>query len=232
VSIVETDYRLIGHGVYAVAEAARLIRVEARTIRRWLMGYRMKRGEGTRSSLPVLEPEHAFFDGVPAMSFLDLQEIRFVDAFVRHGVSWKTLRETHRDAQEILASKHPFATGRFLTDGRNLLLEMPRRMRDPGFLNIVRQQWEFRRIVSPFIKDLDYEKDRILRWWPASGHRRVVVDPERSFGQPVVAREGVPTAILASAFAAEDSCDVVARWFEVSPRSVRAAVEFEQRLAA
>lgn len=227
-----SDYRLIGHGVYTVAEAARLISVEARTIRRWLMGYRFTVAGEARTSPAVVTPEHALFDGIPVMSFLDLQEIRFVDAFVRHGVNWKTLRETHRQAQEVLGNPHPFATGRFLTDGRNLLLEVPVRRRDPGLLNIVRKQWEFRRIVSPFLKDLDYEKDRILRWWPVAGHRRVVVDPQRSFGQPVVSREGVPTVVLAKAFAVEESYDTVARWYEVSPRSVRDAVEFEHELAA
>lgn len=229
--MTETDYRLIGHGVYAIAEAARLTRVEAWTIRRWLVGYRLKVGDQARTSLPAIAPEHEFFDGVPAMSFLDLQEIRFVDAFVHRGVSWKTLRETHREAQKILDDQHPFATGRFVMDGRNLLLDMPRTRRDAGLLNIVRKQWAFRRIVAPFLKELEYEKDRIVRWWPVAGRRRVVVDPERSFGQPVV-REGVPTVVLAGAFAVEESYDTVARWYEVSSRSVRDAVEFEQQLTA
>jgi uncharacterized protein (DUF433 family) len=230
--MANTDYRLIGHGVYTIAEAGRLTGVEARTIRRWLVGYRFKVGDQPRRSPPVFAPEHEVFDGVPAMSFLDLQEIRFVDAFVRRGVSWTTLRETHREAQKLLDDRHPFATGWFVTDGRNLLVDMRRTRRDAGLLNIVRKQWEFRRIVAPFLKDLDYEKDRIVRWWPMAGRRRVVVDPERSFGQPVVVRESVPTAVLASAFAVEESYDTVARWYEVSPRSVRDAVEFEQHLAA
>jgi len=230
--MANTDYQLIGHGVYTLAEASRLTGVGARTVRRWLMGYRFKAGDESRSSPPVITPEHAFFDGVPAMSFLDLQEVRFVDFFARHGVGWKTLRDTHRETQKVLDDRHPFATGRFKTDGRNLLLEMSRTRRDPGLLNIVAKQWEFRRIVAPFLRELDYDKDRIVRWWPTAGRRWVVVDPGWSFGQPIVSRESVPTAVLASAFAVDESYDVVARWYEVSPRSVRDAVEFERQLAA
>jgi uncharacterized protein (DUF433 family) len=62
--------------------------------------------------------------------------------------------------------------------------------------------------------------------------RHVVVDPLRSFGQPVVNKEGVPTAVLSHALDVEKSVARVARWFEVSRASVKAAAEFEARLAA
>lgn len=68
------------------------------------------------------------------------------------------------------------------------------------------------------------------RWFPVAS-RRVVIDPARSFGQPIV-QEGVPTLVLAKTFAAEGSYSRVARWYDVDVRSVRAAVDFEHRLAA
>jgi uncharacterized protein (DUF433 family) len=58
------------------------------------------------------------------------------------------------------------------------------------------------------------------------------VDPLRSFGQPIVSKEGVPTAVLARAFHVEQSIASVARWFEVSKRAVKQATEFESQLAA
>jgi uncharacterized protein (DUF433 family) len=72
-----------------------------------------------------------------------------------------------------------------------------------------------------------------VRWFPMGEKRKVVViDPQRAFGRPIVAEGGVPTEVLASAVAAEKSVERVARWYAVSPREVKAAVEFEQRLAA
>jgi uncharacterized protein (DUF433 family) len=70
-----------------------------------------------------------------------------------------------------------------------------------------------------------------VRWWPLGRDHRVVLDPERSFGRPIITPESVPTAILARAFQAEGSIDSVARWYEVDPRSVLDAVEFEKKLA-
>jgi uncharacterized protein (DUF433 family) len=62
--------------------------------------------------------------------------------------------------------------------------------------------------------------------------RQVVLDPARAFGQPIVDREGVPTATLAESYEAEGSIERVAGWFEISVASVRDAVEFEQQLSA
>lgn len=106
-------------------------------------------------------------------------------------------------------------------------------------LNIIRNQFEFRRIVAPFIKELEFAKAKRLtatrqplRWWPTAGHRRVVVDPRLNFGQASLSKEGVPTAVLAQAYAVEQSIETVARWYELTSSAVRIAVEFEPQLAA
>jgi len=70
----------------------------------------------------------------------------------------------------------------------------------------------------------------VQSWRPRSN--RVILDPQRSFGEPIVADEGIPTDILASAYVAEGSVDAVARWYEVDPAAVEDAVEFEFSLAA
>jgi len=60
----------------------------------------------------------------------------------------------------------------------------------------------------------------------------VALDPHRSFGQPIIFRDGVPTSILVRSVAANGSVDEVARWFEIQPDSVREAVDYERTLAA
>jgi uncharacterized protein (DUF433 family) len=88
----------------------------------------------------------------------------------------------------------------------------------------------FKRFIAPYLRGLEF-KDRIaVRWYPRRD-RLVIVDPTRSFGQPVV-KEGVPTRILARSYRAERSFDRVAKWYDVAASSVRAAVDFERRLAA
>ena len=81
-----------GLGIYSVPEAARLTGIESRTIRRWVRGYDYRVGEKLLHSPEVINADLPQFEGVFALSFRDLIEVRFVNAFRQYDVSWKTLR--------------------------------------------------------------------------------------------------------------------------------------------
>lgn len=223
------DYNLIGLGVYSVPETARIAHISSGRIRRWLRGY--TRDHGTRTSPPVFTSRLPIFDGHLALSFLDLIEVRFVDAFRREGVSWGTLRIAHAKARVRVGSDHPFATGRFKTDGRTILHDVAEEEEDGELLDIVHDQHGFKRLIAPFFRGLQFEDDSVARWFPDVA-RRVVLDPRRSFGQPIVAEAGISTRTLAAAVQTEGSVAKVARWFGINPKDVHAAVRYEQHLAA
>ena len=227
------QYRFIGKGVYGVPEAARITDVPAARIRRWLMGYQRT---GIARRPPVLRRAYDLVDDRLALSFLDLVEVRIVNAFLRHGMRWRTLWEAHQKARSMVGHDHPFATGTFRTDGRKVFeaLAGEGEATPRVVLDILRDQLNFSEIVAPYFKNIDFATDRVggaLRWWPLGQDRNVVIDPQRSFGQAVVAREGVPTLVLARAFAAEGSIPRVAKWFAVRSEAVSDAVEWETRLA-
>ncbi len=52
-------------------------------------------------------------DGQLALSFLDLIEVRFVDAFLENGVPWKTIRSAAINAMEYFGQGHPLSNKRF-----------------------------------------------------------------------------------------------------------------------
>jgi uncharacterized protein (DUF433 family) len=220
-------------GIYSLSEAAKLTGVSAGRIRRWLKGYDFRKGKRVRHSDAVWHGQHKPVENRTALGFLDLIEIRFVEAFLGQGVSWKTMRLAHALAGEEMRTEHPFCTNRFVTDGRKILLKQGTESGDQALIDIATNQQEFLRLVQPFLKELEFADDNYLsRWWPLGKDRSVVVDPVRNFGQPTVAKSGVPTQVLARSLAANNSIDVVARWFEVQREEVRDAVEFEQKLAA
>lgn len=223
--------QLLGAGIYTVPEASRLTRVSAARIRRWLKGYDFKSRKTRHHSNPVWTSQLGALDDKLAVGFKDLMEIRFVHAFLEKGVSWKTMRDAHVAAKAKLGSDHPFCTHKFATDGRDILLQQAQASGDTSLINITNDQREFERIVTPFLKELDFE-DGVTRWWPLGRSRQVVVDPVRNLGQPTVNRSGVPTRVLARSVRTNGSIESVARWFEVAPEEVRDAVEFERALAA
>jgi uncharacterized protein (DUF433 family) len=227
-------FHFIGVGVYAVPEASRITRVSPWRIRRWLQGYRFRVTEGHHESPPVFTSSLPLVDGELALNFWDLQEMRFVDAFLRAGVKWKTLRTAHERAEQDLGL-HPFSRGNFVTDGTRIFQEIVPEVRrsDGAFVDIVSSQASFRSVVGPYIVDLSFDQDgQAAEWWPLGKDRLVVLNPQRSFGQPIVEREGVPTNILARAYRAEQSYARVARWYDVSESGVRDAVEYERTLTA
>ena len=132
----------------------------------------------------------------------------------------------------MLGDAHPLSTNRFKTDGRTVFLEMAEDDNDPKLIDLARGQWTMHSIVAPFLKQVDFgENGAPLRWWPLGKAKRIVVDPERSFGQPVDASSGVPSAVLAAAAQAEGSIEAAATAWRVGVGSVRRALAFEREVA-
>ena len=106
-STSKRSFRFIGRGVYSVPEAARLTGVPAKRIRRWTQGYEWGRFGLRRRTDPVVSNELSAEIGTAALDFADLVEIRFLNAFREHGVSWKTIKIASYRAKELLGVR-PF----------------------------------------------------------------------------------------------------------------------------
>ncbi len=210
-----------GQGIYTVGDAARLTAIPRASISRWLW------------KSPLWTPQEVVPGEVLSLSFSDLMEIRFVHAFRQHGVSLQHIRQALAKAREIFDLDYPLSTLRFKTDGRKIFADvLPQGARSQRWLiEMPSGQHSFEFILRHLYEGLEWnDAGRVQSWRPRSD--RVILDPNRSFGEPIVDGEGVPTEILASAYFAEQSVDAVAKWYEVDRASVEDAVEFELSLAA
>lgn len=225
-------YELVGIGLYTVNDVAQLLKTPARTIRRWMAGYGYVRDGEVRQIPPLWQPDIGMIDGQLELSFRDLIELRFVRAFVGMGMDLRTVKSCMELARECVESDRPFSSGRFRTDGKTIFLESLHRLDEPALIDLRKNQYVFKAVVEQTFRDLDIEEDIVRRWRPYGGKDSIVVDPERSFGQPVAARFGVPTVVLAEAVEAEGSIARVAALYEVDRAVVRDAVKFHEELAA
>jgi uncharacterized protein (DUF433 family) len=226
-----TRQEFLGLGFYSVADAARLLRMPARNIRRWLSGYSFKQDGEYHEMPPLWTPDLPRVDDRLELSFRDLIELRFVHGFVVAGVGLLAIRNCLNYAREVVGSDRPFSTSRFRTDGRTIFLESAGDDEEK-LLDLKRHQFAFKRVVERSFKDLDIEHDEVARWRPYRGKATIVVDPERAFGQPIAAKVGVPTVALAESVEAEGSAERTAAVFELPVEVVRDAVKFEQELRA
>ena len=226
--------QLAGLGVYTFGEAARLTHIQPAKLRRWLRGYNYKHKGETCFSDPLWQPEIAHC-GLEGISFHDLLEVRFVDAFVCAGVSLPVIRRVAQNAKEVYGSAYPFTQRRFRTDGKTIFEAAVKESGEPELLDLLKRQYAFEQIIGSSLYagiDFDGAEQRALRWYPIAKSKSVVLDPAVAFGKPIVADCGIRTDILYSAFQAEQSKQRVARQFEVPVQAVDAAIRFEQRLAA
>lgn len=231
--MIQGTHQFIGRGVYGLKQAERLTGVPVHRIKRWSKGYHyFVRGE-RRYSPPAITTALEPLDNSLVLSFADLVEVRFLDKFLRHGVRWKTIRRAAERAKELLNRDHPFSSRIFRTDGRTILAELASETRDTVLLELTQFQYEFARIVGRFLHGgLDFnELEDAARWWPLGKDRRVVIDPTRAFGAPIVVPESIQTMVLAQAVIAEESIDAVTWWYDVDRQSVVDAVEYENSLS-
>lgn len=222
---------LVGVGLYTISEAAKLLRSNPRTIRRWVEGYSYRRNGEKSHSAPLWRPDFALDEGVE-LSFRDLIELRFINAFTELGLSIRTIRSCLEAARECIDTDRPFSSGKFRTDGRRIFLQGNDHLNDPVLLDLKRRQYVFSGVIERTFKDLDLEEDIVTRWRPYRGKDSIVVDPARSFGQPISSEFGVPTIVLAEAVQAEGSVARVAALYEVDRRVVTDAVRYHEELAA
>ena len=222
----------IGVGFYTVPEAARLLKIPARNINRWLGGYSHRHKGVNVLIAPLWIPQLPRIDGHIEIGFRDLIELRFIQALIKAGLGLKSIRHCIDDARRCVADDRPFSTRRFQTDGRSIFLDTIRQSGDSELLDLKKNQYVLKQIIERSFKDLDIEDDTVARWRPFHGKETIIVDPARAFGQPIAGEYGVSTIALADAVVAEGSIERVAEIYEVSAAVVRDAVKFEDYLMA
>lgn len=223
--LLDRKQALVGIGLYTPSEAAKLTGIGAAKLRRWLRGHDVS-GKHYEA---LWTPQVTLNDEI-VLGFRDLTEARVVARLISAGLSSQKMRRAIVIAQEMTGIERPLSTSRFRTDGRSVFLQLEREDGDDELINLFTKQLQFKKIVEPSLKDLHYDHSGIpVSWEPMRG---ILVDPERSFGQPIEIESGVPTEVLAEAVEVEGSIENAASAFLVSKKSIVRALEFEEKLAA
>lgn len=230
-----TYMNLLGIGLYSFSEAARLTGIESSQLRRWLRGYAYRpKGEQEKRTAPPLWHSPLQDEDLDALSFGDLLEVRFVEAFRKHGVTLQTIRAAARHARELFSTDYPFTSRRFRTDGRDVFAEAIRETGETEVMDLAKKQYVFEKVVRPSLyTGIEFGPDEMAtRWFPVSNSKAVVLDPQIAFGKPIVTDVGIRTDILYEAFQAEQDKHLVARLYVVPVAAVDHAIRFELRQAA
>lgn len=232
-----TESTIIGKGIYGPRQVAKLVNLKlgtdfnARHFRRWARGY----PSGVKQYDPVITPDPA--GDWDRLTFAEFIELLFVAFFREHGISPQVIRVAAREGARLFDTNHPFAVTQFRTDGRSIFAELQRTgaaslglSEERLMEDLPKAQMVFPDLVEPYFKDIDWGDLEAEAYWPCGHDSRIVLDPSRSFGQPIDHATGVPTEALYSLVQAGDDPSMIADWYEVPVAAVEAAVRFERLL--
>lgn len=232
-----TKIQYFGVGIYSVPDAARLSGVAAARLRRWLRGYAFEDRKGSQRQSTALWARELPHDDDEQLllSFRDLVEARWINFFRDQHVPWSVIRAVAARTAHELGVSHPFSTNRFAAVAggsqthpkAKIAEDIEGKLRD-----VLSNQYLLRRVMAPFVRQLEFRGEMVVRWFPLRGSRRVIIDPEHLFGAPRVA-SGVPTeALWRNHRFGGESVRSIAKWWDVPEPEVRDAIRWEEQLRA
>jgi uncharacterized protein (DUF433 family) len=219
--------------VYSVPEASHYLLAPTATVRSWVLGRPYPTKAGSRFFKPIIEvPDTAR----RSLSFINLVEVHVLDALRRnHQVPLDKIRNALDYLRKEFDSRHPLAEERFATDGLDLFVQKYGQL-----INASRAgQLGMKELLETYLKRVERDAKGIaLRLYPftrkraSEEPRSVVIDPFVSFGKPVLAGTGIPTAIVAERYKAGESVGQLSADYGRFDLDIEEAIRCELELEA
>ncbi len=225
--------------LYTLAEAARALDVPPSTFATWARGY-VRRPPG-RKAVKGASIVTAFDvpAGEPAVPFVGLAEGMVLAAVRRAGVPLQRVRPALDALAREIAIAHALASRSLHTDGAELLFDYAQHAPSAeaeaaSELVVVRSgQRVFRDVIEGYLRRIEYATDgyaRLIRL-PAYERAEVVVDPTRSFGQPIFAHGAARLSDVLERFWVGDDIEALSADFGVSAAEIEDALRAASRRA-
>lgn len=222
----------IGTGIYTIADAARILRLDGSKLRRWAKNYwTCKHSPDSELVRPA---EVWYHKSHSAIGFHTMIELFTISALRDLGVSLHTVRKARDEMVNRLRLSFPLAHKGLLSDGKKLLFELKEADSRIALELDMSGQTAFLDIVEPFCTRIEFSQETQLaeRYWPLGREKSVVVDPHHSFGQPVIDGTNTTTQALFELYQSGESFEDLAGLYDIPATSVGDAVFFEGRTCA
>ena len=223
---------------YAATEAAAILGLPAATLKAWCFGqtYTVRSSGARKRFQPVIQAADI---AAHLISFANLCELHILSAIRRHHrIPLPKVRESVEYVRSQLGRARPLIDRQFKTNGIDLFVEHASKLLNVSQRGQEAMRGEFEAALARIERDSNGAPIRLFpfsRTSAASGEqpKAVVIDPQLSFGRPVLTRVAVPTSIIVDRFRAGDSMAEMADDYGVREAEIEEGLRFEQlRLAA
>ena len=228
--------------IYSIPQAAQYLRLQKDRLRDWVGGWFSKTKADKRFFEPLIKLPHPNnFELLPQskttlLSFINLVEAHVLIAiFKATGFSRKQLSTALDYIKRRLSTPQLFYAGKdFERKGIALLFE-----RFGEKLAASDREQEARQILATYFDRIVRDEAGLpLKLYPftklpgADEPKTVMIDPRISFGRPVLAGTGIPTAMLAERYKAGDSIDELAQDYNCDRLQIEEGIRCELQLVA
>jgi uncharacterized protein (DUF433 family) len=213
---------------YSITEAARYLRLSTATLRSWFMGRPYPTAKGLSQFAPVLKLARRH----PAtLSFSNLIEAHVLRSLrTEHGVPLVEVRQALAYAQRELNIDQLLLREELRTAGGRLFLD-----RYGQLVNLSASgQLAMRKVFEAHLMRVEWGALRsAVRLYPfvvseSADAKPIVIDPQISFGRPVVSRVFVSTRSILDRIDAGERVEDVALDYDLTNEAVEGAIVFER----
>uniref|UniRef100_A0A7V2ZKG5 DUF433 domain-containing protein n=1 Tax=Ignavibacterium album TaxID=591197 RepID=A0A7V2ZKG5_9BACT len=216
----------LGFGIYTIPDISRLLKIERRKVTRYISEYWDERlGKKLFSdtySWSVNKRNKAvnFYVLIELFTFFKLQEL---------GVKAKTILKARSAISQELNIDYPFASSKLLTDGRRIWYKF----QDDIINADGTSQTNFVKIIEEFAINVEFSKNTFLaeRFWPYGKDIKIVIDPHRQYGQPIIEGTSINAEVIYSMYKSGEPIDSLAILYDLTEKEVNDAINFYRTAA-
>ncbi len=216
---------------YTIPETSHYLRIPISTLRSWVLGRCYKTQAGEKHFKPIIKIADI---KLRSLSFLNLIEVHILDAIRReHKIPLHNVRTALNYLKKKFPSEYPLADQNFETNGMDLFIKKYGQLiniSQDGQLAIEKLLKEHLRRVKRDTKGIPIKLYPFTRKREADEPMDVVIDPDISFGRPVLVGTGIATAIVAERYKAGESINDLAKDYGCKGSAIEEAIRCEMHL--
>lgn len=213
-SAPKANDQFLGKGLYTAQQAAVLTGLPVGQISRWLRSHPVLDGKRQNSrkayAVPLwvmLLPATSVKDMV--VTFNDVLQLKIISVLRNEGIRLPRIRRALERSKRIHRNIYPFIRREFQLVSNKVYLHLKEDTEIPAAEDVDDGQLGFRDVlpmdlvrmerVWSALESVEFKTDDSpYRWWPHGKEAGILIDPNVEFGQPIIARLGLPVSRVIS----------------------------------
>jgi uncharacterized protein (DUF433 family) len=213
----------LGSGFFTITDIAHILKIDRNKVSYLVRNYWKDRLSKRADYKYLFET-----DKVLALNFFALIEIKIFNVLRQNGVGYKKALKAHEFLSKKFKTPYPFAHHSFYQSGGDILFE-----HGNDFIQAEdTQQIAIRGIIEPFSEKIEYSSDNIAQaYYPLGKDRKIVVDPDHQFGEPVLLNTNILASTVYKMYKAGDSVNLISKSYNLDEHSINDAISFFETAA-